>query len=265
MRKLSFSIKKGIILCLCLICCLSVQAQKLGDYIEIDGVPAFIFYIDDTGSHGLAMSMPGVYTDMLDKLDKYVKKGLIDENQVELCKTGYTIDIKSYEKSGKLKSKNKQKLFEKLVPKLTDKGEENAVVIGDYCKEQNISMEENFPWEYWASQLGKGWFIPGEYELTLFAEFYSGGIGKDYSMGISFISKRGNEISNDSRVQAALTSIASKGGLISSTAKFADSGFRTLHRVQKNMPKLTYWFELLDNIKGANKELNVHTCAVHRF
>ena len=266
MRNLSFSIKKGIVLCLCLIYGLSLQAQKLGDYIEIDGIPAFIFYIDNTGEHGLAMSMPAVYTDMLDKLDKYVKKGHIDEAQAELGKKGYTIDIKGYEKSGRLKRKNKQQLFEELILKLTEKGEENAVIIEDYCKEQNLSMKENFPWEYWASQLGRGWFIPGDYELNLFAQFYSGGVGEDYSMGLPFISKkRGKEISNDSRVQAALTSIASKGGLISSTVKFADSGFRTLHRVQKTMPKLAYWFELLDNINGANKELNVHTCAVHKF
>lgn len=31
------------------------------------------------------------------------------------------------------------------------------------------------------------------------------------------------------------------------------------------MPKLTYWFELLDNLNGAYKELNVQTCAIHKF
>lgn len=108
-------------------------------------------------------------------------------------------------------------------------------------------------------------FIPGDYELTLFAQFYSGGIGKDYHMGISFLTKRGKELSNNTRVQDALTSITSKGGLISSTAKYADCGFRTLHRIQKTMPKLTYWFELLDNLNGAYKELNVQTCAIHKF
>ena len=86
MKKQSSSIKKGIICCLSLFCSLSIQAQKLGDYIEIDSVPAFIFYIDNTGKHGLAMSMPAVYSDMLKKIDKYVKKGLIDKRQAELSK-----------------------------------------------------------------------------------------------------------------------------------------------------------------------------------
>ena len=126
MKKQSSSIKKGIICCLSLFCSLSIQAQKLGDYIEIDSVPAFIFYIDNTGKHGLAMSMPAVYSDMLKKIDKYVKKGLIDKRQAELSKKGNVIDIKNYEESGMLKPKNKQKLFENLIPKLTEKGEENA-------------------------------------------------------------------------------------------------------------------------------------------
>ena len=163
MKKQSSSIKKGIICCLSLFCSLSIQAQKLGDYIEIDSVPAFIFYIDNTGKHGLAMSMPAVYSDMLKKIDKYVKKGLIDKRQAELSKKGNVIDIKNYEESGMLKPKNKQKLFENLIPKLTEKGEENAAIIEAYCKEQNILMQEHFPWEYWASQLGQGWFIPGDY------------------------------------------------------------------------------------------------------
>ena len=128
MKKQSSSIKKGIICCLSLFCSLSIQAQKLGDYIEIDSVPAFIFYIDNTGKHGLAMSMPAVYSDMLKKIDKYVKKGLIDKRQAELSKKGNVIDIKNYEESGMLKPKNKQKLFENLIPKLTEKGEENAAI-----------------------------------------------------------------------------------------------------------------------------------------
>lgn len=248
-----------------LISTIVIQAQKLGDYMEIDGIPSFVFYIDDTGKHGLVMSMPAVYTDMLKQLDKYVKKGLIDKKQAELCKNGNTIDIKNYAKTGKLKPKNKEKLFEGLISKLGEKGEENAIAIETYCKERNISMQENFPWEYWASQLGNGWFIPGDEELKLFARYYTGGIGKDHSLGIAFLSSRGKELSDDARIQSALISIAVKGGLISSTAKYADCGFRALHQIKKTLPKLKYWFELLDNLNGAHKELNVQTCAIHKF
>jgi hypothetical protein len=38
------------------------------------------------------MSMPAVYSDMLKKIDKYVKKGLIDKRQAELSKKGNVID-----------------------------------------------------------------------------------------------------------------------------------------------------------------------------
>lgn len=242
---------------------IAIQAQKLGDYMEIDDVPSFVFYIDNTGKHGLAMSMPAVYTDMLKQIDKHVKKGLIDEKQAELCKNGNTVDIKNYAKTGKLKPKNKEKLFERLISKLGTKGEENAIAIETYCKEHNISMQENFPWEYWATQLGQGWFIPGDEELDLFAQYYIGGVGKDHGLGISFFSQV-KKLSDNTRVQNALA-VITRSGLISSTAKFADCGFRTLHHISKTMPKPQYWFELLDELKGAYKELKVQTCAIHRF
>ena len=45
-----------IILCI-VMCSVCVKGQKLGDYMEIDGVPGFVFYLDETGEHGLVMSM----------------------------------------------------------------------------------------------------------------------------------------------------------------------------------------------------------------
>ena len=43
---------------LILITCIGANAQKkLGDYIEINGVPAFVFSIDQTGEHGLAPTL----------------------------------------------------------------------------------------------------------------------------------------------------------------------------------------------------------------
>lgn len=46
------------------------------------------------------MSMPAVYSDMLKKIDKYVKKGLIDKRQAELSKKGNVIDIKTMKNQG---------------------------------------------------------------------------------------------------------------------------------------------------------------------
>ena len=258
--------KYFLILSINLLSIITIQAHKLGDYIEFDGIPAFVFYVDDTGEHGLAMSMPAAYTDQLKKIDKYVKKGFVPDKMSQLALNGLTIDIESYSKAGMLKSKNKEKFFTPLIPRLSEKGEENAIAIEAYCKEQNISMQEYFPWQYWATKLGAGWFIPGDSELELFAQYYVGGLNKQHRIGLPFITKsRGKELSHDERVQLALTSIAVKGGLISSTAKHADCGFRTLSRIQRSMPKPEYWYELLDIINGSIKELTVQTCAVHKF
>ncbi len=252
-------------LCICVAGLAAANAQKPGDYMEIGGIPAFVFYVDETGQHGLAMSMPAVYKHTLKKLDKYVKKGVITEKQAEIAKSGLTLDIEGYKKSGMLNPKNKTALFEELIPLLSDDGEKNALTIAFYCNDKNLSMEEKFPWEYWATRLGEGWFIPGDKELLLYAQFYVGGEGKSNSMGISFINGgQSKKVSSDERVQTALTNIAIIGGLISSTAKFPKFGFRTLSRIHQRLT-MKNWFELLDNIDGGTKEMTVQTCAVHKF
>ena len=48
-------------------------AQKnLGDYIEINGVPAFVFYLDQSKEHGLAMSIPALDAKGVKEVDKMV-------------------------------------------------------------------------------------------------------------------------------------------------------------------------------------------------
>jgi len=62
-------------------------AQKnLGDYIEIDGVPAFVYYLDQTKEHGLAMSIPAFDEKGGKKTDKLVKKGLMTNEQATIFK-----------------------------------------------------------------------------------------------------------------------------------------------------------------------------------
>ena len=123
-------------------------------------------------------------------------------------------------------------------------------------------MEHYFPWEYFAKQIGDGWFVPGDKELSLFADFYLGGVGKQYSVNnVSFLT-RGQSLSDNPTVQSQLTSIV-QFGLMSSTAKFPEYGFRTLHHIS-NAHK--GWLDLLDNLKGETKEtVGVKTCFVHEF
>lgn len=53
------TMKKLMCLCALFACAFLTKAQGLGDYMEIDGVPGFVFYVDETGEHGLVMSALG--------------------------------------------------------------------------------------------------------------------------------------------------------------------------------------------------------------
>ena len=244
---------------------ISSFSQKLGDYMEIGGVQAFVFYLDETGQHGLAMSMPALSPKQLKGIDKYVKKSLMTETQAEFLRNGnISLDLDAYKKAGKLKKEAKKALFEELIPSLSDKGKKNALAIATYCETKGFSMKDDFPWEYWASQLGDGWYIPGDAELERFAEFFCGGLNKQNGIGAVKWASQYKNLTSDERVQHALGYIGMTG-LMSSTAKFADSGFRTLHKVSTTMPSKA-WYELLDNLIGKDKEMaGVKTCAVCEF
>ena len=254
-----------IILGLMLIASISSFSQKLGDYMEIGGVQAFVFYLDETGQHGLAMSMPALSPKQLKGIDKYVKKSLMTETQAEFLRNGnISLDLDAYKKAGKLKKEAKKALVEELIPSLSDKGKKNALAIATYCETKGFSMKDDFPWEYWASQLGDGWYIPGDAELERFAEFFCGGLNKQNGIGAVKWASQYKNLTSDERVQHALGYIGMTG-LMSSTAKFADSGFRTLHKVSTTMPSKA-WYELLDNLIGKDKEMaGVKTCAVCEF
>lgn len=260
MKKLFFLLCFSLLFSLC-----SHAYYRLGDYMEIDGVQAFVFYVDQSGEHGLVMSMPALTPKKVKKIDKIVKDGLLTEAQADVISKSYVLDIGSYDDAGMLKTKSKRALFTDLIKSLSDNGEQNAIAITNYCKEKNISMKDNFPWEYWASQLGNGWFMPGDAELSLYAQFYCGGLGRKNGLGIKFVTKgRAKELSGDERVQNALQTIAAFG-IMSSTAKHPECGFRALCHVFAALGKTTEWFEILDEITGGCKEKSVSTCAVHKF
>lgn len=255
--------RANVILGLMLMICVSTFAQQLGDYIEIGGVPAFVFYLDETGQHGLAMSMPALSPKQLKGIDKYVKKELMTETQAEYFRNGnMSLDLDTYKKAGLLKKRTKETLFGDLIPSLSGDGKNNASAIASYCQKNSLSMRDNFPWEYWASQLGDGWYIPGDNELEKFAVFFCGGLNKSNGIGSVKWASQYKHLSNDKRVQYALGYIGMIG-LMSSTAKHADSGFRTLHKVSTTNKS---WYELLDALIGKDKEMvGVKTCAVHDF
>lgn len=253
------------ILCLMLLFNISVSAQQLGDYIEIGGMPAFVFYLDETGQHGLAMSMPALSPKQLKGIDRYVKKELMTETQAEYFRNGNkALNLDAYKKRGMLKKKAKEELFGGLITSLNGDGKNNASAIESYCQKKGLSMKDYFPWEYWASQLGDGWYIPGDNELEKFAVFFCGGLNKSNGIGSVKWATQYKHLSSDKRVQYFLGYIGLIG-LMSSTAKNADSGFRTLHKISTTIPSRS-WYELIDNLIGKDKEMvGVKTCAVHEF
>lgn len=244
--------------------------KKLGDYIEIGGVPAFVFYLDQTGEHGLAMSFPILTSHDKNKVgkrvDKLIKKGIISAEGLsaadEVLKTNPLLSQTLTIDPSILTKKSKKQLFQPLIGKLGDEGRDNAKIIDSYCQENNIDIEHYFPWEYIAKQIGDGWFVPGDKELSLFADFYLGGVGKQYGISnVSFLT-RGQSLSENQLVQSQLVGIV-QFGLMSSSAKFPEFGFRTLHHISNIHEG---WLDLLDNLKGETKEtVGVKTCFVHEF
>lgn len=241
-----------------------VYAQGLGDYMEIDGVPGFVFYLDDSGEHGLVMSFPQIDGKRAQKL---VKKG-----KMVAEKTQRLIHV---EKKIKVKSKDMKIYRNDLVNLLGDDGKQNQVIIADYCKEKNLDLSI-FKGQDFAAHLGDGWFIPGDKELTLFAEYYAGGLGKDHTFSLG--NSRAKEVSNDPLIQDVLWGIVF-GGLRSSSLKDASWGFRAMVRIMPGALslKVKQHFEIVDKVKvtkfssgavegvkGVNGGV-INTCAVYEF
>lgn len=138
---------------------IGTSAQRsLGDYVEIDGVPAFVFSLDETGEHGLAMSIPA----------------------------------------------------------FNDK------------------------------------------ELTLFAHFYYGGLGRSHSLGLKF-QYHADELTDNKLIRNSLYRVVLLG-LFSSSCHFTDAGFRKL-RCETTGASAKYWLEFFDSYTGQAPLV----CAVHAF
>lgn len=228
--------------------------KKLGDYIEFDGVPAFVFYLDQSGEHGLAMSIPAFDAKGGEKVDKLVKKGLMTNEQANVFKNNPLGQFNGQGTGGK-KSND---LFIGLMDNLTDNGKTNQEQIIAYCNENNISLKDIFPLQYWAKNLGEGWFIPGDQELTYFADFYFGGLGKNNSLGIKF-QYHAKDLCSNELIQLSLFRMVFFG-MFSSSCHHADAGFRKLRcEIVKLSGK--HWLEIFDRHSGQDPL----ACAVHEF
>lgn len=255
---------------------LLANAQGLGDYMEIDGVPGFIFYLDETGEHGLVMSFPAISEKQLKKTEgkamKLAKKRGLSEDEIK--KNIQKLAIKESAKG----FKDRKEYYPELIKYLSGDGEQNTIAIADFCKEKGLNEQEFFPACYWASQLGMGWFVPGENELNKFAEFYLGGTGKGFKVKLGNFYKNSKSLSNDIQVQEQLTSIA-YNGILSSSIKDCERGFLGLiHYHNTNALNGGEWFELTDNVVAgkvlmgtvaiknpAENAVKTQAIAIHKF
>ena len=110
---------------------------RCGDVIDIKGVKALVFSVDNSGEHGIAMAV----------------KCLRGENAL-LCTKG--------------------KYLNKMPLTLDENdGQLNTQAVFDFIKRNKLPLHL-FPVHNWCSQLGEGWYIPSLNELKKFVNFWLG-------------------------------------------------------------------------------------------
>ena len=71
------SIKLFLLAIIAVCFCTNVNAVELGDYMEIDGVPSIVIYVDASGEHGLVMSATAHDSKEAKVIKKYLDNILI--------------------------------------------------------------------------------------------------------------------------------------------------------------------------------------------
>lgn len=251
---------KAITLVMMLTAWLCASAQKsLGDYIEIDGIPSFIFYLDESGEHGLAMK---IHNDVKGLDLKYVEKALKKMPEEQLTAVRNSMNSPSTNAMTLKKDKEMRPLYEELKEKLSGDGKANTSIICHFCEEKGLSLMEYFTAVWMAKEMGEGWFIPGDNELKLFATFFCGGLGKEHALGMLKWGKQPSILSENPVVQSTLSllSMSGRNAIYSSSLHSPKAGFRKLAITQVSLPTPKNWYEIYDRIPG-----KTCVCYVHEF
>ena len=138
MRKTICSLQ--LIACLCL-CSITASAQytdvKKGDIIEINGIKAIVWQVDETGQHGCAMNIKAL-------------RGVDDA----WCKNKEVADH---------------------LPAMNDDsdGLANTQALCAFAEKESIPLAD-FPAFEWCRQLGPDWYIPSVKELEGFINYWVG-------------------------------------------------------------------------------------------
>ena len=182
--------KKIFLFVAALVTSMVAKAWQVGDLYANDptGVPAIVVYVDESGEHGLMMA-PSAYTDKTyenfcktlnknrSKFEKRAAKiSTIDKREEqfnmvwEWLKTAPRYDSET-------RINRKSPVYQEVAKLNTDFGSDNQKAIVKYCQDNNLELGEYFLDTKWASQLGDGWFIPGNHELELFCISFGLGLG----------------------------------------------------------------------------------------
>ncbi len=182
------TIKLLAILCASAVCGQAYAAQ-VGDIMLVDGYPTIVIYTDETGEHGLVCSSKAISNLEFESIvkNKIKKEDMGEEEAKEAALTEIGRPLLVYMNRD---DKQVRKNTEALSASNSIYGKENAEQILAYCEANDIDMAAYFPEQYWAMQMGDGWFIPGVYELELYTKFLTNGrelgkkgklVGKAYS------------------------------------------------------------------------------------
>ena len=174
--------KKLLLAMVCTLSCIVAHAYELGEHVLVDDIPSIVIYVDSTGEHGLFMSATACYDKK--EVEKLFGTKMWRSFSMDINVPGITIarpqpgfedaylsmPMFDYVKYNNTKLQ-RQKQLALLRNKTTAYGKENAKIIADFCKENNVDINEYFPDQVWANELGDGWFIPGNAELELYTNF----------------------------------------------------------------------------------------------
>ncbi|MBQ0049729.1 MAG: hypothetical protein KBT12_05800 [Bacteroidales bacterium] len=243
--------KQKLILLTLLLTCIGVQAIEVGEYMEIDETPCVVIYVDETGEHGLVMSRATVSYEFATKEAKRLcKEGGLNKADIYDYVRMNAVDRTKYNKMKKYKPAYRQPLFDRLMPLLGERGEENQKAIVQFCNDNGLILQHEFPDIAWADGLGEGWFIPGDYELELYAQLYAGGMREEHAMPKAEYYNRYRQLTDGERAGAIMRAPALRGAH-SSTCKYPQCGFRLMTRVERDVKD---WMQIFDQLAAGEEE-----------
>ena len=200
------------------------QKYTLGQFVEVDGIPAVVISVDESGEHGLMISAPAnrpewntkkLWTGDVPK--KEVDAAFQAYPKADCTKEGWIFKIK---KSKELKEAEKlwMEVANDLWDRLGTDGETNTAMIKQYSAEKGCAVGKYFPWVEWALNLGEGWYSPGSAEVNNFATYYNpDGIGFKYAKSMFKWQARAKELSGGDERAASILEAYGMGGIISSS------------------------------------------------